>query len=342
MTGKNVSPALNADALVAYLRSRLPGDWNALRIERFSGGQSNPTFRLEAGQETYVLRKRPEGPLLPSAHAIDREYRVMGALRASAVPVPAMKLFCADETVIGASFFVMEHVAGRVVKEPALPDVAPADRAATYDAMNAALAAVHNVDLEAAGLADYGRPAGFYSRQIKRWSQQYRASETETIPAMDALIAWLPERLPATERAALVHGDFRLENLILHPERPEVSAVLDWELSTLGDPLGDLAYNCLPWRLPPRAFGGLMERDLAGSGIPTEAEYVANYCRRTGRNGIEGWNFYVAFALFRMAAILQGVLKRSLEGNAASPEAAARGALAGLCAEAGLAAAEGD
>ncbi len=339
MTAKLSDATLDAAALAAFLGPRLEGDWGALEIRRFAGGQSNPTFRLDAGERSYVLRKRPGGPLLPSAHAIDREYRVMSALAGTGVPVPVMRLFCADESILGASFFVMDFVPGRVAKEPALPGATPAERAAIYDAANATLASIHKVDLATAGLSDFGRPTGYYARQVKRWTEQYRAAETKLIPAMEALIAWLPDRIPADERPALVHGDFRLENLILHPERPHVSAVLDWELSTLGDPLGDLAYHCLPWRLPPQAFWGMAGTRIP-EGVPSEADYVAAYCDRTGRDGIEGWNFYVAFALFRMAAILQGVLKRALDGNASSPDAAERGAMAGLCAEAGLEAAE--
>ncbi len=339
LTTPKASPAaLDGAALAAYLAPRLEGDWRDLEITPFTGGQSNPTFLLRAGDRHYVLRKRPPGPLLPSAHAIDREYRVMQALRTTPVPVPRLHLFCEDETILGTTFFIMDYVAGRVIKEPELPGLSPQERAATYDAMAACLAALHQVDLNAAGLADYGRPQGYYARQVKRWGEQYRASETHSIAEMEELIAWLPANLPAEGPASLVHGDFRLENLILHPSEPKILAVLDWELSTLGDPLGDLAYNCLPWHLPPHAFGGLKGRDLAGSGIPREADYLQAYCRLTGRSHIDQWHFYVAFALFRLAAILQGVFKRALDGNAASPDARQRGALASVCAQAGWAA----
>ncbi|MGF7159395.1 aminoglycoside phosphotransferase (APT) family kinase protein [Rhodoligotrophos appendicifer] len=330
--------SLNVSDLAAYLEPRLDGDWSALQVKPFVGGQSNPTFLLQAGSRPYVLRKRPGGTLLPSAHAIDREYRVMSALQGTAVPVPMMRLFCNDDTILGTTFFVMDYVAGRVLKEPALPGFTVDERKATYEAMNAAIAALHRIDIADAGLADYGRPQGYYARQVKRWTEQYRASETETLADMEELISWLPANLPEEGPAALVHGDFRLENLILDEASPRVLAVLDWELSTLGDPLGDLAYHCLPWHLPPHAFGGLAGCDISASGIPSEEEYLAAYCRRTGRAAIVNWHFYVAFALFRLAAILQGVLKRALDGNAASPDARERGALAGTCAACGWAA----
>ncbi|MBN9068764.1 MAG: phosphotransferase [Rhizobiales bacterium] len=328
------SPAgFDRKQLGAYLAGRLDGDWQNLDLVQFVGGQSNPTFLLKAGANRYVLRKKPAGKLLPSAHAVDREYRIMSALANTDVPVPAMRLFCDDEGVIGTPFFIMDFVDGRVVKDAALPDALSAERRATFEAMGEAIAALHNVDVDAAGLSDYGRPEGYYSRQVARWTKQYRASETSRIDPMEHLIEWLPENLPAGERPALVHGDFRMENLILHRDEPRVLAVLDWELSTLGDPLGDLAYNCLPWHLPPHAFGGFIGRDLPG--LPEESDYLAAYCKRTGRDGIDGWSFYVAFALFRLAAILQGVYRRALDGNAASPDAMERGRLAGLCAEQG-------
>ncbi|MGN6464742.1 MAG: phosphotransferase [Rhizobiaceae bacterium] len=323
----------NRARLGAYLSDRLDGSWQDLEIVQFVGGQSNPTFLLKASPACYVLRKKPAGKLLPSAHAIDREYKVMEALSRTEVPVPSMRLFCEDADIIGTPFFVMDFVEGRVIRDAALPDTSAEDRAATFEAMGNAIAALHGVDIDTVGLSDYGRPEGYYSRQIARWTKQYRGSETESLEPMERLIEWLPQHLPAQERPALVHGDFRMENLILHPHEPRVLAVLDWELSTLGDPLGDLAYNCLPWHLPPHAFGGFVGRDLPG--LPDEADYLAAYCRKTGRAGIEGWNFYVAFALFRLAAILQGVYRRALDGNAASPDALERGRFANLCAETG-------
>lgn len=329
------SPALDAKALAVYLAERLDGNWADLRIEQFVGGQSNPTYLLTAGSRRYVLRKRPHGTLLPSAHAIDREYRVMSALAETGVPVPAVRLFCTDTAILGTTFFVMDYVAGRVAKDNAVPGETAANRAAIYDAMNATLAALHTVDVARAGLSDYGRPAGYYGRQVKRWTEQYRVTQTGSVEEMERLIEWLPQHLPPDFGVSIVHGDYRLENLILHPTEPKVLAVLDWELSTLGDPLGDLAYNCFPWHLPPRVFHGLKGTPFTASGIPSEADYLAAYCRRTGRAGIDDWHFYVAFALFRLAAILQGVLKRALNGNASSPDAKERGSHYVDCAQAG-------
>ncbi len=343
MTANATSPGLpkefRMDVLARYLGAHLPDDFTRLRLTPFVGGQSNPTFLVEAGDARYVLRKRPHGPLLPSAHAIDREYRVMRALQGSAVPVPRMRLFCEDVAILGTTFFVMDYVPGRVHKMPALPGLSPSERATCYDEMNRVIAAIHTVDLAAAGLMDYGRAEGYYARQIKRWTEQYRATEIDPMPSMERLIAWLPQHLPATSSAGLVHGDVRFENLIFGTSG-SVAAVIDWELSTLGDPLGDLAYNCLHWHLPPDAFGGLAGTTIAGTGIPTEADYLKAYCRRTGRPDIEDWHFYVAFALFRLAAIMQGVLKRALEGNASSPDSEERGRRAPLVAAAGWEAVE--
>jgi aminoglycoside phosphotransferase (APT) family kinase protein len=329
------SPGLDRAALASYLSERLAGDWSELKIDQFVGGQSNPTYLLTAGDHRYVLRKRPHGMLLPSAHAIDREYRVMSALKASAVPVPATRLFCTDTSLLGTTFFVMDYVAGRVARSTLLPDETRQGRAAIYDAMNATLAALHTVDVASAGLQDFGRAAGYYGRQIKRWTEQYRISQTASIEPMERLIEWLPRHLPPDLAVSIVHGDFRLENLILDAEQPRVLAVLDWELSTLGDPLGDLAYNCLPWHLPQSVLGGLLDTDIGAAGIPTEEAYLAQYCRRTGRDGIDNWHFYIAFALFRLAAIMQGVLRRALDGNANSPDAEQRGRHYVTCAETG-------
>lgn len=328
----------DAAALVAWLTPRLPGDWSRLSITQFVGGQSNPTYRLDAGTARYVLRKKPPGQLLPSAHAVDREFRVLAALAGSAVPVPRAHLYCDDATLIGTPFYVMDCVDGRVLKEPRLPGMTSAERTALYDAMNATIAALHSLDPAAIGLADFGRHGNYYARQVTRWTEQYRRSQTDPINAMERLIEWLPRNLPARETVALVHGDFRIENLVIDARVPRILAVLDWELSTLGDPLGDLAYNCLWFRLPPLAFGGLADVPLHDAGIPDERAYLDAYCRRTGRDGIANWSFYVAFAFFRLAAILQGVMRRALDGNASSPDAIARGRLAGLCAELGCAA----
>jgi aminoglycoside phosphotransferase (APT) family kinase protein len=276
--------------------------------------------------------------LLPSAHAVDREFRVMHALRTTDVPVPAMLDFCADPSVIGTPFYVMEHVAGRVLKDSLLETETPAAREAIYDAMNSALARLHLVDYAACGLADYGRPGNYFARQIDRWGRQYRDSATTTIAAMDELIRVLPGLVPADDRSSIVHGDFRLENLIYHESGARVLAIVDWELSTLGHPLADLAYNCFAYHLPRRAFGGLADVSLAQTGVPSEGDYIERYFERTGILPAAPWGFYIAFALFRLAAILQGVLRRALDGNASSPDAVERGNLAPLCAEAGLAA----
>lgn len=298
------------------------------------GGQSNPTYRMRAGSHDYVLRKKPPGVLLPSAHAIDREFRVMTALAEAGLAVPRPHLYVEDASVIGTAFYVMPFVNGRVFKDPALPGLSPTDRTAIYDVTGDTLAALHSVDVDAAGLASFGKAGDYYARQIRRWTEQYRAVALEPSADMEALIQWLPARLPAHEDRSLVHGDFRLENMIFHPAEPRLVAILDWELSTLGDPLADLAYNMMAWYLPQRAFGGFTDRDMTGSGIPTEEEYLARYCRGSGRERLPDWPFYVAFAMFRLASILYGVLRRGLEGNASSPDAVDRGRLADVCAEA--------
>jgi aminoglycoside phosphotransferase (APT) family kinase protein len=310
-------------ALEAYLRGRIQGFSGPLEIEQFKGGQSNPTYRLTAGGRRYVMRSKP-GPaakLLPSAHAVDREFRVITALRQAGIPVPRTYCLCEDEGVIGRSFFVMECVEGRVFWDQSLPGMAPGDRAAIYDDMNRVIAALHKVDFAAIGLADYGKPGNYFARQIGRWSKQYQASETGKIEAMDNLIAWLPANIPGGEETAVVHGDYRLDNLIFHPAEPRILAILDWELSTLGHPLADFSYHCMSWHIPPGQFRGIAGLDLASLGVPSEAEYVSAYCRRTGREGIGHWDFYLAYNLFRLAAILQGIMKRALEGIASSERA---------------------
>ena len=322
-------------ALEAYLAARIPGFSGPMTVEQFKGGQSNPTYRIAAGGRQYVLRRKPPGKLLPSAHAVDREYAVMTALGRTDVPVPKTWLLCTDEAVIGTAFFVMDCVPGRIFWEQSLPGMAPAERGAIYDEMNRVIAALHSVDFAAIGLADYGRPGNYFARQIKRWSEQYRASETERIEAMDNLIAWLPENIPGGDETSIVHGDFRLDNMIFHPTLPRVLAVLDWELSTLGHPLADFSYHCMGWHIQPGEFRGIAGLDHAALGIPSEAEYIASYCRRTGRAGIEHWHFYLAFGFFRIAAILQGIAKRALEGTAASAQAVETGKRARPMAEMG-------
>jgi aminoglycoside phosphotransferase (APT) family kinase protein len=312
-------------ALARYLETHVEGYRGSLTVRQFKGGQSNPTFMLEAGGRRYVLRKKPPGKLLASAHQVDREYRVMRALAGSGVPVPAMLALCEDDDVIGAAFYVMEFVDGRIFRDARLPDLSAAERAAVYDHMNEVLTRLHQIDYAAIGLTDFGKPGNYIARQINRWTTQYRAAQTGTIEPMEHLIAWLPAHLPAGDETCIAHGDFRLENTICHPTEPHIVAVLDWELATLGHPLPDLAYNCLPYHIPTAELGSLVGTDLASAGIPTEQEYVAAYCRRAGRDGISDWSFYLAFALFRLASIVQGVYKRALDGNASSDTAAAYG-----------------
>jgi aminoglycoside phosphotransferase (APT) family kinase protein len=320
------------DRLATYLRGQIEGFAGALTVEKLPGGQSNPTFALSLnGKRRYVLRKKPDGPILPSAHAVEREYRVMKALAGSDVPVPRMFCLCEDPEVIGTSFFVMEFAQGRSLWNPALPDMAPAERRAIYDEMNRVIAALHKIDIAAVGLADYGKPGNYFARQIGRWSKQYRGAETHRIEAMENLIAWLPEHIPPGDETSLVHGDFRLDNMIFHATEPRVIAVLDWELSTLGHPLADFSYHMLAWRLRPDEYRGMGGLDLADLGIPDEKNYVAAYCQRTGRQAIEPlhWEFYLAYNMFRLASIRQGILRRALDGNASDPNAEAVGRRAG-------------
>ena len=315
-------------ALESYLSAQVDGFAGPMTVEQFKGGQSNPTFKLITPRKTYVLRSKP-GPaarLLASAHAVDREFRVMSGLSGSEVPVATMYCVCEDESVIGRAFYVMAFVDGRVLWDPQLPGMTPEQRAAIFDEMNRVKAALHKVDFAAAGLSDYGKHDGYLARQIARWGKQYRASETESIPAMDALIEWLPAHIPAGEETSIVHGDYRLDNVIFHATEPRILAVLDWELSTLGHPLADFAYHCMTWYLPPGAGRGLGGIDLTGTGIPTVQEYIARYCGRTGRqDGIPNFEFYMAYNMFRMAGILQGIMKRVVDGTAASAQAVAMG-----------------
>jgi aminoglycoside phosphotransferase (APT) family kinase protein len=309
---------LDEARLTEYLAAELPGFAGPLTIRQFQGGQSNPTFHLHTPAADYVLRKKPPGVLLPSAHAVDREYAVQSALAGSAVPVAAMRLLCRDDSVIGTMFYVMDHVPGRVFADRTLHGVPPGDRAAMYDDMNRVMAALHQVDWRAAGLEGFGRPQAYVARQIDRWTKQYVASRTGEVPEMDRLMEWLPAHAPATDETSVAHGDFRLGNLIFHPTEPRVLAVLDWELSTLGHPLADLGYNCIPWRLPADTQG---LQGVDAPGIPNEADYVAAYCRRTGRDSVPELDFFVVFSLFRWAAIAAGVYRRALDGNAADARA---------------------
>lgn len=333
--------SIDGEALARYLAEHLGSAGSLLEIRQFEGGQSNPTFLLRASGGDVVLRKKPPGVLLPSAHQIEREYRVMKALGDRGVPVPPMLLLCTDAHVIGTPFFVMGCVDGRVFRQPHLPGVTAADRRAMYEDMVDVLARLHGVDPVEAGLGDYGKPGNYYARQIDRWSRQYVAARTDEIPAMDRLMAWLPDHIPADNATTIVHGDYRVENLIFHPTEPRIVAVVDWELSTLGHPLADLAYNCLTYHLAPEALGRADAVDADRSGMPDEATYVEAYCRRTGRSGIPDWNFYLAFAMFRLTSILQGVYARGLQGNAASAYALQRGAAARQIAECGWGMVEG-
>jgi aminoglycoside phosphotransferase (APT) family kinase protein len=324
-----VRPAHRFDeaALARWLRGRLPGFEGRLAVRQFEGGQSNPTFLLEAGGRRLVMRKKPPGALLRSAHQVDREYRVMKALRGTGVPVPETLILCEDDAVLGTPFFVMQYVEGRVIADTRLPGFAPAERAALYDDVIRVLALLHRVDPEAVGLGDFGRPGNYYARQISRWARQYEASRTEHIPEMEALIEWLPANVPDSEETRVVHGDYRIGNCILHPEQPRIVAVLDWELSTLGHPLADLAYFCQGYHGEATPGETLVGADLGALGIPAEKDVVARYCELTGRSGIEHWSFYMVFVMFRSAAIVQGVYKRGLDGNASSERAREFGAL---------------
>lgn len=346
---KAVAPqhAFDIAALQLWLRETLGADMLGgadapLRVEQFKGGQSNPTFKLLTPERAFVMRAKP-GPaakLLPSAHAIEREYQVMTALKKANIPVPTTYALCEDESVIGRAFFVMGMVEGRVLWDPALPGISPAERGAIFDEMNRVIAALHRVDYAAIGLGDYGKPGNYFERQIGRWTKQYRASETETIAAMDNLIEWLPQHVPAGEESSIVHGDFRLDNLIFHPTEPRVLAILDWELSTIGHPLADFAYHAMAWQVPPGAFRGIAGLDLAALGIPSLDDYIARYCERTGRaeNGtpsIANFDYYLAYNMFRMAGILQGIMKRVVDGTASSEQAVMMGKAARPLAELG-------
>lgn len=307
-----------------FMLSDVEGFQGPLTASQFKGGQSNPTYLLESPSGKYVMRRKPPGKLLKSAHAVDREYKVISALYRADFPVPRPYVLCEDEAIVGTIFFIMEYVDGRIFWELDLPDMDRDERAAIYDNANQTLAQLHNFDVEKIGLADYGRPGNYFARQISRWSKQYRASETTKLAGMDSLMEWLPEHIPQDESTAVVHGDYRLDNIIIHPTEPRVIAVLDWELSTIGHPLGDFTYHLMAWQMPEVGIGstGLMGKDLAALGIPSEEEYVATYCERTGReNGIANRDFYSAYNFFRIAAILQGIAGRVRDGTAASVHA---------------------
>jgi aminoglycoside phosphotransferase (APT) family kinase protein len=328
---KEVSERLKFDAggLETYLRAQLPGFVGPLTLHQFKGGQSNPTYLIETPQRRYVLRRKPPGKLLPSAHAVDREHRVISALHAQGFPVPKPLLYCADEAVIGTAFFLMAYVEGRVFWDAEMPSSNPTERAQVYDSMNAALARLHTFDPAAIGLGDFGRGENYVARQVERWSKQYLASETEKIEDMERLMAWLPAHLPPPQTPRLVHGDYRLDNMIIAANEPKILAVLDWELSTLGDPLADFSYHLMQWHMPPSdaGVGSLVGHDLAALGIPSLAEYVEAYVRRTGLDPRPYLAVYSAYNFFRIAAILQGIVGRVRDGTATSAFAAAKATL---------------
>jgi len=309
--------------LEAYLSSNIEDFSGPLVVTEFKGGQSNPTYRLDAESGSYVLRRKPPGKLLKSAHAVDREFRVISALHTTGFPVPRPYVLCEDETIIGTAFYVMECVEGRIFWELDLPGLDRDERTAIYDNVNETMAALHRTDYKAIGLDDYGVPGNYFARQISRWTRQYRASEIGNIRSMERLIEWLPENIPDDESTSIVHGDYRLDNMILHPTEPRVIAVLDWELSTIGHPLADFTYHLMAWQMPEIGIGstGLVGKPLAELGIPDEDAYIDQYCARTGRNGIPDRNFYSAFNFFRLAAILQGIAGRVRDGTAASKHA---------------------
>ncbi len=329
----------DAAALQRWFERHVDARVGTLRVAQFRGGQSNPTFLVEGDSRRYVVRRKPPGELLPSAHAVDREFRVMQALQGRGVPVPEVHALCEDDSVIGSAFYVMAYVDGRVLWDPKLPELSPEERVRIYDEMNRVLAALHDVDVQAAGLADFGRPGNYIARQVARWTRQYRASETEHVEAMERLIEWLPEQVPDATGASVVHGDYRLDNLVFAHDEPRLIAVLDWELSTLGDPIADFAYHCMAWHLqaPFRGLADLDAQGLAFHSLPNEADYLRDYCERRGVPPVPAahWNFYMAFNLFRAAGIAQGIMGRALAGNASSPHALEAGRQARQLAELG-------
>ncbi len=325
-------------ALSDYMHKHVAGFSGDLQIQQFKGGQSNPTFMLTAGSQRYVLRTKPApaAKLLPSAHAIEREFRVMDALSKAGFPAAHQYALCEDEEVIGRAFYIMEFMDGRVLWDQSMPDMSNAERAAHYDEMNRVIAQLHTIDYKAIGLETYGKPGNYFGRQIDRWTRQYKASETEHIPAMEHLIEWLPQHIPAGEQTTIVHGDYRLDNMIFHPTEPRILAVLDWELSTLGHPLADFSYHCMSWHIVPGLFRGIAGLDLKSLGIPSEEDYLAKYSERTGiAIHKEDFRFYLAYNMFRMAGILQGIMKRYQDGTAASEQALKNGQAARPMAEMG-------
>jgi len=318
--------AFDMDRLAGFMRENVQGFSGELQVEQFKGGQSNPTFRLSAGGKNYVMRRKPPGVLLPSAHAVDREFRVISALAKTDVPVPRAYVLCEDVSVIGTAFYIMDCVEGRILWDPALPGMNNAQRTAHFDELNRVIAALHCVGPSAVGLGDYGKPGNYIERQVGRWSKQYRAAETETIDAANQLMAWLPQHIPAGEEVGVVHGDYRFDNVIFHPTEPQILAVLDWELSTLGHPMVDFAYHCMTWHMGGGGSRGLANLDLPSLGIPTEQQYLQTYLKRVGKTqsgavSESDWTYYMVFNMFRLASILQGIMARALQGNASNAAA---------------------
>ncbi len=307
--------------LAAWMEANVAGFAGPLHLTKFKGGQSNPTYRIDAPSGSYVLRRKPFGPLLPSAHAVDREYRVIAGLHPTGFPVARPYGLCTDDSVIGSWFYVMAMVEGRTIWDGAMPGATPAERTATYDAMIDTLAALHSVDVEAAGLSDFGKPGNYFGRQVERWTKQYKLAETEVMPQVERLITWLPATLPEQTRTSVVHGDYRIDNMIYHPTEPRVLAVLDWELSTLGDPLADFTYVAMAWVTENGGRSGVMDLDRAALGIPELDAMVERYCRATGRDGVPDMNWYFAYNFFRLTGIVQGIKKRVIEGTASSAHA---------------------
>jgi len=312
---------LDLDALGAWMTANVPGYAGPLTYAKFAGGQSNPTYRLDTPDRAYVLRRKPFGPILPSAHAVDREYRVIAGLHPTGFPVPRPYGLCEDAAVIGSAFYVMEMVEGRTIWDGAMPGATPPERTAHYEAMVDTLAALHNTDYAAAGLGDYGKPGNYFERQVGRWTKQYRAAETEQMESVERLIEWLPRTLPEQTRTSIVHGDYRIDNMIFAPSEPKVIAVLDWELSTLGDPLADFSYLLMSWVTEPEGRSGVLGMTGPETGIPTIEQVVERYCAATGRDGVPDLNWYFAYNLFRLTGIVQGIKKRIVDGTASSAQA---------------------
>ena len=327
--------SFDADRLWEWLRPQVGDATRAVPIAQFDSGQSNPTYLIDVGTRKLVLRRKPPGTLLPSAHAVEREFRIMRALAGSQVPVPQCLALCEDPTVIGSAFYIMEYVAGRILRDPALPSLVRAERGPIYAEMNRVIAELHSLDPGAVGLGDYGRSGNYILRQVQRWTNQYRAAQTEDVPAMERLIEWLPQHIPPGDETRIVHGDFRLDNVIFDPRAPRILAVLDWELSTLGHPLADFAYHCLVWYRNPDTQQGLLGLDFDTLALPTVTDYLADYCRRLGREVLppHEWEYYLVFNMFRLVGILQGITARAIQGNASSSQAAVQGSGARSLAE---------